>query len=431
MSPHATPMHADNDVAEDNVAQGFRSVRDNSLTLAAPLSPEDWMLQSMEDASPLKWHLAHTTWFFETFLLCPHLPGYKTFHDDFTFLFNSYYQQVGSMHTRARRGLLSRPSSDMVLAYRAHIDAAMDDLIEAAYGDEKIADLICLGCAHEEQHQELMQTDILHGFYQNAMRPAAYSDNQIENGQPTQMADPIKWIGFEGGLVEKGAEGGFCFDNEMPRHKFFLNPFELSHRPVSNRDYLAFIEDGGYQDSRFWLADGWATVQTHGWTAPLYWERNESGAWEQFTLFGQVPLALDAPVRHVSHFEAAAYANWAGAVLPTETEWEVAAARQAVHGHFLEAGKPASRQASGDGEDGALHALFGSVWEWTQSPYASYPGYKPAAGAIGEYNGKFMSSQMVLRGGSSATPLGHMRATYRNFFPPSARWQFSGFRLAR
>ena len=280
MSPHATPMHADNDVAEDHVAQGFRSVRDNSLTLAAPLSPEDWMLQSMEDASPLKWHLAHTTWFFETFLLCPHLPGYKTFHDDFTFLFNSYYQQVGSMHTRARRGLLSRPSSDMVLAYRAHIDAAMDDLIEAAYGDEKIADLICLGCAHEEQHQELMQTDILHGFYQNAMRPAAYSDYQIENGQPTQMADPIKWIGFEGGLVEKGAEGGFCFDNEMPRHKFFLNPFELSHRPVSNRDYLAFIEDGGYQDSRFWLADGWATVQTHGWTAPLYWERNESGAWE-------------------------------------------------------------------------------------------------------------------------------------------------------
>lgn len=428
------------------LAERFTHVRTNSLNLSAPLSHEDWMLQSMEDASPIKWHLAHTTWFFETFILQPHQPGYTCFHEDFGYLFNSYYQQVGAMHRRADRGLLSRPSANEVLAYRAHVDAAICQLLKDADANTRrlLTPLMHIGFAHEEQHQELMQTDILHGLYQNKLLPAAYlkPDMPVKGSMNEGQANPPSktkpaWVAFDGGLVEIGASGqAFAFDNEFPRHKFWLNPFELAVNLVTNRDYLDFIDAGGYQDPQYWLSDGWALVQAKTWFAPLYWRQTAAGTWRQFTLFGEQDLDLEAPVRHVSYYEAAAYAAWADAYLPTEIEWEVAAQNQAVNGVFLEEGRPGqvSTTRSCDlntVDKGPLNHLFGSVWEWTMSPYAAYPGYKPAAGAIGEYNGKFMSSQMVLRGGSSATPAGHIRSTYRNFFPPHARWQISGIRLAR
>ncbi|MEL7016407.1 MAG: ergothioneine biosynthesis protein EgtB [Pseudomonadota bacterium] len=422
--------------------EAFHEVRRHTLTLADPLSHEDWMLQSMEEASPIKWHLAHSSWFFETFILEPNLDEYTCFHTDFRFLFNSYYQQVGAMHQRAERGLLSRPAARDVLAYRAHVDASMDELFCApASGDlPELANLVTLGIAHEQQHQELMQTDILHAFYQNRLLPAAYSDPAATSepaNAPHQShaggASAPAWVPFEGGLVEVGADGAdFAFDNEYPRHRFWLNPFELSADLVTNRDYLGFMAAGGYEDPQYWLSDGWAQVQGKRWTAPLYWHQlGEGEPWQQFGLFGARPLDLDAPVRHVSYYEAAAYAAWAGAYLPTEIEWEVAAAAQPIEGRFLEDGKPGHWRDPLAGTKGPVRHLYGTVWEWTMSPYAAYPGYKPAGGAIGEYNGKFMSSQMVLRGGSSATPAGHVRATYRNFFPPDARWQISGIRLAR
>ena len=428
----------------------YRSVRKNSLTLAAPLSHEDWMLQSMPDASPIKWHLAHITWFFETFLLKPHLNAYKVFDPNFGFLFNSYYQQIGEMHARPQRGLLSRPTATQILNYRNYVDQKMEILL-GNLTPERFPDikaLVNLGCAHEEQHQELMQTDILHALSQNAMLPAAYEAKTGMQDYPCH-GGATQWISFEGGLVETGAkeickdqnekpEGGreFAFDNEYPSHQYYLNPFELASRPVTNREYLEFIEDGGYRDHRPWLSDGWAFVQREKWNAPLYWRYTDDEGWLQFTLFGERPLSLDAPVRHVSYYEAAAYASWAGVYLPTETEWEVAAASssQEKDGHFLSEGTPSLWEKDINCKQGTsprLSAMFGHVWEWTASPYTAYPGYKPAAGAIGEYNGKFMSSQMVLRGGSCATPQGHVRSTYRNFFPPHARWQFSGFRLAR
>ncbi|MEO1151084.1 MAG: ergothioneine biosynthesis protein EgtB [Pseudomonadota bacterium] len=434
----------------------FRRVRRNTLTLAEPLTHEDWMLQSMEAASPIKWHLAHTSWFFETFVLAAYDQDYNCFHTDFSFLFNSYYQQVGTMHRRDERGLLSRPAARDVLAYRAHVDAAMEALLQAALPEAlaAFAPLVTLGIAHEEQHQELMQTDILHAFYQNRLLPAAYDDpasasapanapgqgtgvppGQIDGGPVGQSHDGAAphWIPFEGGLVEIGAgQAGFAFDNEYPRHKFWLNPFELAADLVINRDYLKFMAAGGYEDPQYWLSDGWALVQREGWRAPLYWQQpGDDGAWQQFGLFGMRPLDLDAAVRHVSYYEAAAYAAWAGAYLPTEIEWEVAAAAQDVDGRFLEDGEPGHWRDRLSGARGPIRHLYGTVWEWTMSPYAAYPGYKPAGGAIGEYNGKFMSGQMVLRGGSSATPAGHVRATYRNFFPPDARWQMAGIRLAR
>ncbi len=420
--------------AIDALKQKFLDVRRNSITLASPLSPEDWMLQSMEEASPVKWHLAHTSWFFETFFLQPYCQDYKSYHTDFGFLFNSYYQQIGNMHRRARRGLLSRPTADEVMAYRRHIDEAMVDAFHMADTNlmERLLPLVELGCSHEEQHQELMQTDLLHGFYQNALLPSAYECDNTKGEYCDGVSNPCEWVSFEGGLVEKGADQtGFCFDNETPRHKFYLNPFELTVKPVNNRSYIEFIEDGGYADPQHWLADGWVCVENEGWAKPLYWRKGDDGKWYQFTLFGEQLLNLDAPVRHVSYFEAAAYASWAGVWLPTETEWEVAAACVPVTGNFLVDGKPKPDLVSDTNSGSGLQDMYGSVWEWTQSPYAAYPGFKPVAGAIGEYNGKFMSSQMVLRGGSSATPVGHVRASYRNFFPPNARWQYSGFRLAR
>ncbi len=406
----------------------FRKVRANSEHLAAPLTADDWMLQSMPDASPVKWNLAHTSWFFETFILQAYADGYKVFHPQFGYLFNSYYNQIGDMHPRPKRGLLSRPTVQEVLDYRAHVNRAVEEFIEKAPVDvvERIAPLMTMGAAHEEQHQELLVTDLKHGLSQNPLAPCVYADapaDEIIHAPATQ------WRQMEGGLCEIGWNGqGFAFDNEGPRHKVYLHPFELANRPVTNGEFIAFVEDGGYENANFWLSDAWEIIREEGWRAPLYWRKGEDG-WREYTLFGERPLNPEAPVSHVSSYEAAAYAGWAGARLPTEFEWEAAASLFPLKGRFMEDGSPCS-PAPAAVEEGLLQ-LFGDVWEWTASPYIAYPGYVVADGAIGEYNGKFMSGQMVLKGGSCATPAGHMRVSYRNFFPPAARWQFSGFRLAR
>lgn len=413
--------------AAATIRESFTRVRSDSETLVRPLSPEDCMIQSMVEASPAKWNLAHTSWFFETFILKPHAEDYQPFHNDFGYLFNSYYNQVGERHPRAERGLLSRPSLDDVLTYRAHVTAAMMKLIDAA--DESLlatlAPLLALGCAHEEQHQELLLTDLQHGLYQNPLMPAVYAWNGDDGG----AAPALDWRQMEGGVCDIGADGeGFAFDNEEPRHKVYLHPFELANRPVTNAEFIEFIEDGGYEEPTHWLSDAWDAVNEEEWRAPLYW-RKEDNCWVQYTLFGERVVNPNAPVCHVSFYEAAAYASWAGARLPTEFEWEAAASLFPLKGRFLEGGVLAApAPAAGDNR---LLQLFGDVWEWTASPYVAYPGFAPPAGAVGEYNGKFMSGQMVLKGGSCATPAGHVRVSYRNFFPPHARWQFSGFRLAR
>jgi ergothioneine biosynthesis protein EgtB len=376
-----------------SLAQAYADVRAHSEALARSLSAEDCLLQSMPDASPVKWHLAHTSWFFETVILAAR-PGYRPFDPRFAYLFNSYYEALGPRHPRPRRGLLARPTLDEVYAYRAHVDAGMAE----ACADDALQDLILLGLHHEQQHQELILTDIKHAFFSNPLLPA-YRSGVIE----PSAAVPLDWISVPGGVSLIGHDGsGFAFDNESPRHQALLRPFRIASRPVSNGEYQAFIADGGYRRSEFWLSDGWARVQEDHWDAPLYWLKDDDGSESVFTLSGVQPLDAHAPVEHVSFYEAAAYAAWAGARLPTEFEWEVAA------------------------------PLFahGEVWEWTRSAYDPYPGFKAFAGVAAEYNGKFMIGQMVLRGGSSASPPGHIRATYRNFFPPHARWQFSGIRLA-
>ncbi len=406
----------------------FHFLRKNSERLAAPLSPEDWMLQSMPEASPVKWNLAHTSWFFETFILNVHAPDYKLFHPKFGYLFNSYYNHIGKMHPRPERGMLSRPAAEEILAFRAHVDSAVKQFIEDAADAviEQIAPLIALGLAHEEQHQELLLTDLKHAMFQNPLRPVVYEEAAM--GAAT-AAPPLRWERMEGGLCEIGWNGeGFAFDNEGPRHKIYLHPFQLANRAATNAEYLEFITDGGYENPAYWLSDAWDVVKQEDWRAPLYWRRTEEG-WREYTLFGERPINPHAPVCHVSYYEAAAFATWAGARLPTEFEWEAAASLFPLEGRFMENGAP-KPPAPAAGNDRLLQ-LYGDVWEWTASPYVAYPGYAPAAGAIGEYNGKFMSGQMVLKGGSCATPAGHMRVSYRNFFPPPARWQFSGFRLAR
>ncbi len=383
-----------------SLLDAYRQVRRHSEELIAPLSAEDAVTQSMPDASPAKWHIAHTTWFFETFLLKPRLAGYVEFDASFGYLFNSYYEALGARQPRPQRGMLTRPPLHRVLDYRLHVDEHMQALL-AVEADAELEALVRLGLAHEEQHQELLLMDILHLFSLSPLTPA-YGD-----GYAPPACGPQRFLAIQGGLLGIGHDGqGFAFDNEAPAHRCFLAPFEIAESLVSNGQWLAFMEDGGYRRAEFWLSDGWAKVQEEGWEAPLYWRRQDDG-WHEFGLAGLRPLDLDAPVLHVSYYEASAYANWAGARLPTEMEWEVAA------------------------RDGRLRQLYDAAWQWTQSAYAAYPGFRPGAGAVGEYNGKFMVSQMVLRGGACITPAGHSRPSYRNFFHPEKRWMFAGLRLAR
>jgi ergothioneine biosynthesis protein EgtB len=396
----------------------FQAVRQRSLQLAAPLSGEDCCAQSMPDASPVKWHLAHTTWFFETFILEAREAGFAPFHPAFRVLFNSYYNGVGAKHPRAQRGLLTRPSLDEVKAYRADVDARLLRLIEDG-SDAALATLVTLGLQHEQQHQELMLTDVKHLLAQNPIAPGYDGERMAPEGPPL----PLEFIEFDGGLVEIGHDGrGFAFDNELPRHRSYVAPFTLASRLVTNGEYAAFIEAGGYRDPALWLAEGWDKVASGELAAPLYWRRRPDGGWNEFTLHGEHALDPARPVTHLSLYEADAYARWCGARLPLEAEWEFAARLAGI-----EAGRLHPGAASGDG----LLQMYGACWQWTSSSYAPYPGYAPAAGAIGEYNGKFMVNQYVLRGSSCATPEGHARASYRNFFPAWARWQFTGIRLAR
>ena len=400
------------------------AVRAQTLALAEPLGPEDCAVQSMPDASPVKWHLAHTTWFFETFVLKPHVPGYREFDPAFRVLFNSYYHGVGDQHPRVERGLVTRPTLATIRDYRAHVDAAMAGVSGRL---DRCAAPIELGLQHEQQHQELIITDVKHLLSRNPARPA-----YLPAWPLTQVgARATGWVPHPGGIVDIGHDGcGFAFDNEAPRHRVLLAPFELASHPVSHGEFADFIEDGGYRRPELWLSLGWDTVLARAWRAPLYWERRD-GAWWTFTLRGMVPIDPHAPVTHISLFEADAYARWAGARLPTEFEWEALAVPQPITGNFVDSGALhplAPREAT---PAHTLAQLWGDVWEWTQSSYAPYPGFKAAPGAIGEYNGKFMCNQYVLRGGSCATPRSHIRASYRNFFPAEARWQFSGVRLAR
>ena len=421
------PHPPQRDRTSDLIAR-YQQVRDRSERLADPLSPEDCAAQSMPDASPTKWHLAHTTWFFETFLVEQVLPGYQCFDPGFRLLFNSYYNSVGEQHPRSSRGLLSRPSLDQALEYRAYVDKRVLGCLEAPGGlSDAHLDAVELGLQHEQQHQELILTDIKHLLSCNPLHPV------YQDGPPPVPArvPPLRWHGFDEGMHWIGSSGpGFTFDNETPRHRVFLEAFELASRPVTNGEFLAFIKDGGYERPELWLSDGWATLQTQSWCAPLYWERRD-GAWLSLTLSGLRQVCPEEPVCHVSHFEADAFARWAGARLPSEAEWELAAGRAPIEGNFVEQELLHPAAATGRAGAGIPLQLFGDVWEWTQSPYAPYPGYQPLPGAFGEYNGKFMSNQMVLRGGSCATPRSHIRATYRNFFFPAQRWQFSGIRLAR
>jgi ergothioneine biosynthesis protein EgtB len=411
--------------AAELLALRYARIRGQSRALAAPLSAEDCGAQSMPDASPVKWHLAHTTWFFETFVLERFEPDFTPFHAAFRVLFNSYYNGIGDKHPRQQRGLLTRPGLDVVMAYRDQVDARMRALLGSRAGENTLARLVTLGLNHEQQHQELLLTDVKHLLSRNPLHPA-YHDTAPPDPQP---AGPLRWIDFAGGNQEIGFDGdGFCFDNELPRHTVHLQAYRLASRPVSNADYLRFVEADGYRDAQLWLSEGWDWVRANAIEHPLYWVHAERG-WEEFTLGGMQALRAGAPAVHLSYFEADAYARWAGARLPTEAEWEHAAATCRNSGNFAGDGllHPCAPATAGSG----LTQMFGDVWEWTQSAYAAYPGYRAAAGAIGEYNGKFMVNQYVLRGGSCATPADHIRASYRNFFPAGARWQFSGIRLAQ
>ena len=404
----------------------YERVRAATMRLTAPLSPEDCALQSMPDASPAKWHLGHTTWFFETFIL-ERETAHTPFHPAFRVLFNSYYNAVGDRYPRLQRGLLSRPALEQVLAYRRHVDARMHALLARDLRDPEMLALVELGIQHEQQHQELILTDLKHLFSCNPLQPAYRTPWPLTSIGPRTM----HWLGHAGDLIELGHDGtGFAFDNELPRHRAYVAPFEFASHPVTNGEFVAFIEDGGYRRSELWLSLGWDTVQAQRWEAPLYWSR-EGSRFTTFTLHGRANIDLHAPVSHVSFFEADAYGRWAAARLPTEQEWECAAREVPIVGNFQESGAyhPLASCTVDPADEPAQ--LFGDVWEWTRSAYEPYPGFRPAPGTVGEYNGKFMCNQYVLRGGSCATPQSHIRATYRNFFSPDARWQFSGIRLAR
>jgi ergothioneine biosynthesis protein EgtB len=425
------------------VAERFRTVRQRTLALCKPLTPEDMMVQSCAEASPAKWHIAHTAWFFESFILREFLPGYKLFNEDFPWLFNSYYRSFAQFPEKRLRSSFSRPGLDEVLGYRSHVDEGIENLLELR-PEAEVLKRIELGANHEEQHQELLLTDILHAFYTNPLRPAylgreedsARSQDRSPTSQTRDLGhpehrDPLRFVEFAGGLVDVGFSGdGFCYDNELPRHRVFLEPFALGDRLVTNREFAEFIADGGYGKPDLWLSAGWDALEQNGWRAPLYWNR-DGKSWKLFTLRGEVSLedAEAAPVSHVSYFEADAYARWAGKRLPIETEWEVAAEEQTVDGNLLDTGVLRPVAATADA-GAAPRQMWGDCWEWTASAYLGYPGFEPLAGSLGEYNGKFMSGQMVLRGGSCATPKAHIRSSYRNFFQPETRWQFSGIRLA-
>jgi ergothioneine biosynthesis protein EgtB len=409
--------------AHESVAAAYSRVRAATQGLCTDLEVEDFVAQSMPDASPIKWHLAHTTWFFEQFLLKPNRRGYRPFADQYEFLFNSYYQTVGSMHPRAQRGLLTRPTVAEVMEYREYVDQHMRGLLEGRDPDDRICAIATLGLHHEQQHQELILTDLKHLFAANPLKPA-YRDCRANVAGGSA---PLRFMAFEGGVKEIGASGKrFCFDNETPRHRQVIEPFTMADRLITNSEYTEFIREGGYRRPQLWMSDGWTTVVSEKWQHPLYWSDDLDG---EFTLSGMQPLDPAAPVAHLSFYEADAFARWAQARLPTEAEWELAATSlSSTKGNFVESGALHPRPAeAGSG----LKQLFGDVWEWTASPYCAYPGYAAPPGALGEYNGKFMCNQLVLRGGSCATPADHIRATYRNFFYPHARWQFSGLRLAR
>jgi ergothioneine biosynthesis protein EgtB len=411
-------------LAANDLQRLFHEVRSTSEILGEPLSDADATVQSMPDASPSKWHLAHTTWFFEAMVLTPHLPGYLAYDAGFSFLFNSYYETLGARQPRPRRGMITRPSLSEILAYRRHVDAAVDRLLSAAVARD-VAELVELGCHHEQQHQELLLTDILHLFSQNPLHPAYRDPAPV--AVEVQASPPLSFTAFDGGIHEVGHAGpGFAFDSEGPRHQALIAPFRLADRVVTNAEWISFIEDGGYSKTLLWLSEGWARALADDWALPLYWEKRDGQYWTT-TLRGFQPVDPTAPVAHISYFEADAYATWAGKRLPTESEWEVATRGLDVDGNFLDTNrlrpKPAAPRTG-------LQQMFGDVWEWTRSPFTPYPRFRAAEGAVGEYNGKFMSGQFVLRGGSCVTPPGHVRASYRNFFPGHTRWQFSGLRLA-
>jgi ergothioneine biosynthesis protein EgtB len=470
-APEAAATSPANPPAASNrsgLLRHFRAVRGATMRLIEPLTPEDLMVQSSPDASPAKWHLAHSSWFFETFVLRDLLPGYQSFHPEFHWLFNSYYNSLGEMPEKKLRASFSRPSLDQILAYRVHVDAAIARLLESSAGDDEALRRIVLGLHHEQQHQELIATDIKHALFTNPLHPA-YIEAAEQKGTEA-IAPPVEWVGFAGGLVEIGVDlspnadsadpEAFAFDNETPRHTVYLAPYSLASRPVTCAEYLAFIDQNSYARPELWLSEGWSRMRAEGWQAPLYWQRDEKtrSGWSIYTLHGFMPLEelSETPVSHLSFFEADAYARYAGCRLPTEFEWEHAAASlrtftREVDGQPELATYPAATTTNPAVipaltanllETAALHPtaaanlsglqqIFGDTWEWTSSGYTGYPGYKPLPGALGEYNGKFMSSQVILRGGSCVTPATHIRASYRNFFPPGTRWQFSGVRLAK
>ena len=426
MAPLTLEPHP-NETRRQALRARFQDIRDFSEGLCAPLAAEDYVVQSMPDCSPTKWHLAHVSWFFETFLLKPNVAKYASPDPDYVYLFNSYYNAVGDKYPRPRRGMISRPTVADVYRYRAHVNEHVLDLLECSDDADldRLSPIVTLGINHEQQHQELILTDLKHMLSHNPLHPV-----YVERGSDARKASaPLRWLGFSEGVAWIGHSGDtFAFDNEEPRHREFVHAFQIASRPATNADFLEFMREGGYQQSDLWLSMGWATVQQEGWQAPLYWELRD-GEWWQFTLSGFRRVDPDEPVTHISYFEADAFARWAGGRLPTEAEWELAADSAPIAGNFAESGRfhPDAIEAPPDG----LAQMYGDVWEWTQSSYSAYPGFRTAPGALGEYNGKFMCNQYVLRGGSCATPLSHIRPTYRNFFPPDARWQFSGLRLAK
>jgi ergothioneine biosynthesis protein EgtB len=466
-APVARPSTPTDAPSGPSLLERYRAVRAFTLLLTRGLAPEDLVVQSMEDVSPTKWHLAHTSWFWEVFVLEPHLEGYEALDPDYHFLFNSYYVQAGERHCRAQRGWLSRPTVAQVLDYRAHVDRGMNELLAAGETEGDLRELVELGLNHEQQHQELILTDLKHVFGVNPLRPVYHAPPEPASNlggpgpRPAVEAEspPLRFVPFEGGVHEIGhpnagrlpdRDAPFSYDNEGPVHRRFLEPFALADRLVTNGEYLAFMADGGYRRPELWMSAGWAARLAHGWTEPFYWEERE-GQWWSFTLGGMRPLDPGEPVVHLTWYEADAYARWAGARLPREDEWEVAAraalaAGAPLDGNLADARRfhpaPAPPCVADPGGAGGrneartpsaatLRQLFGDCWEWTSSDYAPYPGYRPAPGAVGEYNGKFMTGQYVLRGGSCATSRSHLRVTYRNFFPPDAAWQFTGLRLAR